>query len=396
MVSSPLPPAQAETAANTADLAPLFTPFKLGNLTLPNRIVMPAMGLAVCEDGAPNAEHAAYYARRARGGASLVMTEGVYIDHRSSGDNPFLGRFYGEHTLEAWRAVANEVHAAGGYVMPELWHVGLIPLVADVMAGEEPRYREELGQVSPSGYIAPGKKVAEGMSQREIDEVVEAYGRGAETAEKLGFDGVEIHGGHGYLTDQFLWADLNRRTDSYGGSPLNRGRLAAEVVAECRRKLGPGKPIVMRISQWKTVDYKARIATTPAELEQLLGPMAQAGVDLFDCSQRRFWDAAFEDSDLNLAGWTKKVTGKPTMTIGSVGLDCDMQASLGTGQEAGCNLGTLAELARRFDRGEFDLVGVGRAMIAEPDWAHIVRKGEFNKLKAFSPSAISRALLPGD
>ena len=374
------------------DLSGLFTPFQLGNLTLANRIVMPAMGLAVCEDGAPNAEHAAYYARRAQGGAALVMTEGVYIDHPSSGDNPLLGRFHGDHALEAWRTVAAEVHAAGGYAMPELWHVGLIPLVADVMAGEEVRYRPELGQVSPSGYIAPEKKVCDGMSQAEIDRVIDAYGRGADTARRLGFDGVEIHGGHGYLIDQFLWGELNKRTDAYGGSPGARGRLAAEVVAECRRNLGPGVPIVMRISQWKTIDYAARIASTPGELEQMLRPMVEAGVDLFDCSQRRFWEPVFEGSDLNFAGWTKKLTGKPTMTIGSVGLDCDMQASLGAGQEAGCNLASLDELARRFDSGEFDLVGVGRAIIAQPDWAHIVRQGRLHELKPFSPSAISHAL----
>ena len=374
------------------DLSGLFTPFKLGDLTLANRIVMPAMGLAVCEDGAPNADHAAYYARRAQGGAALVMTEGVYIDHPSSGDNPLLGRFHGDHALEGWRNVAAEVHAAGGCVMPELWHVGLIPLVADVMAGEAARYRQELGQVSPSGYIAPGRQVCEGMTQAEIDTVIDAYGQGAERAASLGFDGVEIHGGHGYLIDQFLWGELNKRTDAYGGGPRARGRFAGEVVAECRRRLRPGMPIVMRISQWKTIDYGARIAETPDELEALLGPMVEAGVDLFDCSQRRFWQPAFEGGDLNLAGWVKKVTGAPTMTIGSVGLDCDMQASLGMGQEAGCDLKSLDELARRFDRGDFDLVGVGRAMIAEPDWAHVVRDGRLDDLKSFSPSAISDAL----
>lgn len=374
------------------DLSALFTPFKVGNLELANRIVMPAMGLAACEEGMPNAEHAAYYARRALGGTGLVMTEGVYIDHPSSGDNPLLGRFHGERSLQGWRRVATEVHAAGALVMPELWHVGLIPLVADVMAGEGIRYRAELGQVSPSGYIAAGKKVAEGMTQAQIDCVIEAYGRGADTARALGFDGVEIHGGHGYLIDQFLWSGLNRRTDAYGGSPRARGRFAAQVVEECRRRLGPHLPLVMRISQWKTIDYGATIASTPEELEQLLGPMVDAGVDMFDCSQRRFWEPVFPDSDLNFAGWTKKVTGKPTMTIGSVGLDCDMQASLGMGQTAQCALWSLDELARRFSRGEFDLVGVGRAMIAQPDWAQIVRDGRWNELKGFSPDAISSAL----
>lgn len=374
------------------DLSGLFTPFQLCNLLLSNRIVMPAMGLAVCEDGAPNEEHAAYYARRAAGGASLIMTEGVYIDHPASGDNPLLGRFHGNHAIEGWRRVAERVHQEGAFVMPELWHVGLIPLVADVMAGEAPRYREELGQVSPSGYIAPGTKVAESMDQAEIDLVIEAYGRGADLAMQLGYDGVEIHGGHGYLIDQYLWPETNKRTDRYGGTPAARGRFAAEVVAEIRRRIGRGVPIVMRISQWKTVDYNARIASNPAELEALLSPMAEAGVDLFDCSQRRFWEPVFAGSDLNWAGWVKKATGRPTMTIGSVGLDCDMQASLGEGRRAESDLARLDELARRFDRGDFDLVGVGRAMIAEPDWANFVREGQFERLKPFSPSVISDAL----
>src|SRR5688572_6756620 len=112
--------------ASMTDLSGLFTPFQLCNLLLSNRVVMPAMGLAVCEDGAPNEEHAEYYARRATGGASLIMTEGVYIDHPASGDNPLLGRFHGDHALEGWRRVAELVHQEGAFVMPELWHVGLI------------------------------------------------------------------------------------------------------------------------------------------------------------------------------------------------------------------------------------------------------------------------------
>jgi 2,4-dienoyl-CoA reductase-like NADH-dependent reductase (Old Yellow Enzyme family) len=377
------------------DFSGFFKPFQLGALTLKNRIVMPAMGIGACDEGMPNDVHADYYARRAAGGASLVMTEGVYIDHHSSGDNPLLGRFHGERALTGWRNVAAKVHAAGGLCFPELWHVGLIYRTADVMAGEAPRFREELGQVSPSGFIAPATKVTDGMTQAQIDHVIDAFGRGAAMAQSLGFDGIEIHGGHGYLIDQFMWAQTNHRTDRYGGSARARGQFASEVVAECRRRTGPDFPIVMRISQWKLVDYTAKLAQTPAELEQLLAPMVDAGVALFDCSQRRFWEPAFDDgNELNLAGWTKKVTGKPTMTIGSIGLDCEMLASLGQGQVAECNLASLDELARRFDRGDFDLVGVGRAIIAEPDWARLVERGDLHLLKPFSPSMLDAALSP--
>ena len=370
----------------------LFKPFQLGNLTLANRIVFPPMGLSVCENGVPSDAAADYYARRATGGASLVMTEGVYIDHPSSGDNPLLGRFSGQDAFDGWRNVAAKVHAAGGYTVPELWHVGLIYSGPELITGGKPAFRPELGQVSPSGYIAPDTKVCEGMTQAQIDEVISAYGKGAKMAKALGFDGVELHGAHGYLIDQFLWSKLNKRTDKYGGDARSRGRFAAEVITECRRHLDPGMPIILRISQWKMVDYAAKMAESPQELEQLLAPIVDAGVDLFDCSQRRFWEPTFDGSDLNLAGWVKKVTGKPTMTIGSIGLDCDLIASLGHGQVAECNLPSLEQLVQRFERGEFDLIGVGRAMIAEPDWPEIVRTGALTELKPFSMSSLDGAL----
>lgn len=380
------------------DFSGLFTPFQLGKFTLSNRIMFPPMGLQVCEGGVPSDAAADYYARRAEGGASLVITEGVYIDHAASGDNPLLGRFHGDDALEGWREVAARVHAAGGLCLPELWHVGLIFSGPDVLAGNELAFRENLGQVSPSGFIAPDRKVTEGMTEPEIARLVDAYARGAAQAVELGFDGIELHGAHGYVIDQFLWKALNHRTDRYGGSPRARGRFAAEVVRACRERLPPGLPIVFRMSNWKMVDFAARLADTPQELEELLSPIVEAGVDLFDCSQRRFWEPCWEDpqvnqGDLNLAGWVKKVTGVPTCTIGSIGLDLDFLVSLGEARTAEPDLGKLDELMRRFDRGDFDMIAVGRAMIAEPDWPRLVQRGAFDRLKPFSTSVMADPLM---
>jgi 2,4-dienoyl-CoA reductase-like NADH-dependent reductase (Old Yellow Enzyme family) len=208
-------------------------------------------------------------------------------------------------------------------------------------------------------------------------------------AKALGFDGLEIHAGHGYLIDQFFWPPLNHRTDRYGGSPRARGQFGAEVVAECRRRVGPDFPILFRISNWKLIDYAARLAQTPQELGELLAPLAEAEVDVFDCSQRRFWEPVFEGSDLNLAGWVKKLTGVPTMTVGSVGLDADLMESFVAGGEARLNLASLRELAARFNRGEFDLVGVGRALIAEPNWANFLRAGELERLKPYNHGVLA-------
>ena len=376
------------------DFSGLFTPFQIGKFTLPNRFVFPPMGLQVCEGGVPGDPAAEYYARRAQGGASMVFTEGVYIDHPSSGDNPLLGRFHGEDAFKAWANVATKIKAQGGIAIPELWHVGLIYSGVAKLAGEELAFRPELGQVSPSGYIDPQNKVTDPMTQAQIDEVIDAYARGTAKAVELGFDGIELHGAHGYLIDQFFWKALNHRTDKYGGSPRARGQFAAEVIQACREQLEPGMPLILRISNWKMVDFDARIADTPQELEELLAPAAEAGVDLFDCSQRRFWEPCFDDgTDLNLAGWTKKVTGVPTCTIGSIGLDSDFFVSLGDGKPSYIDLKSLDDLMRRFDRGDFDLVAVGRAMIAEPDWPQLVRDGKLDQLKPFTPKALDDALI---
>src|SRR5690606_31751349 len=139
------------------------------------------------------------------------------------------------------------------------------------------------------------------------DAVVAAFAQAAADARALGFDAVEVHGAHGYLIDQFFWEGTNRRDDAYGGSIANRTRFAAEIIAAIRARVGADLPIILRFSQWKLQDYHARLVNSPTELEQFLTPLAEAGVDLFHCSTRRFWEPEFAGSDLTLAGWTRKL-----------------------------------------------------------------------------------------
>jgi 2,4-dienoyl-CoA reductase-like NADH-dependent reductase (Old Yellow Enzyme family) len=228
------------------------------------------------------------------------------------------------------------------------------------------------------------------MTEADIAAVVSAFGDAAATAQRLGFDGVEIHGGHGSLIDQFFWDRTNLRTDDYGGDLRGRTRFAVEVIRECRRRVGPGFPIFMRISQFKMMDYTARLAATPAELADWLEPLVDAGVDLFDCSQRRFWQPAFPDSALNLAGWVKKITGCPTMTCGGVGLG---QAAPTFG-DAGAYNSTAASstedldrLSGMLDRGELDLVAVARAVLGDPAWADKISKGRAHEVVPFTDAA---------
>src|SRR5690606_10899877 len=197
-----------------------------------------------------------------------------------------------------------------------------------------------------------------------------AFAKAAADAKALGFDTVELHGAHGYLIDQFFWAGTNTRTDRYGGATLaERSRFAADVVAATREAVGPDFPILLRVSQWKQQDYAVRLAPTPREMEQWLGPLVAAGVDILHCSQRRFWEPEFPEIDgasgLNFAGWAKKLTGAPTISVGSVGLSGDFfSAFQGQGSEAA----SLDGLVERMERGEFDLVAVGRALLSDAHW----------------------------
>jgi 2,4-dienoyl-CoA reductase-like NADH-dependent reductase (Old Yellow Enzyme family) len=221
------------------------------------------------------------------------------------------------------------------------------------------------------------------MTQADIDAIIGAYGEAAHNVQQLGFDGVEIHGAHGYLIDQFFWDQTNRRTDRYRAGTL----FATEVIEEVRRRVGTDFPVALRFSQWKIQDYDAKLAKSPAELDSFLKPLVDAGTDVFHCSTRHFWDREFEGSDLNLAGWTKKLTGKPAITVGSVTLGQDLMTSFRSSEPV--PTAGIDDLLDRLERGEFDLVAVGRSLIVNPTWPAMVQNGAVEQLQPFSRDKLS-------
>jgi 2,4-dienoyl-CoA reductase-like NADH-dependent reductase (Old Yellow Enzyme family) len=357
----------------------LFQPFRLRSLELKNRIVMAPMTRSFSPDGVATAKVADYYARRAEAEVGLIVSEGTVVNRPASSNDPNIPRFYGEAPLAGWKAVVEKVHARGGFMAPQLWHMGV---VAPKPSGWLPQGPFE----GPSGFVAPGKIGGVAMTEDDISATVQAFAQAAADAKALGFNAVEIHGAHGYLIDQFFWQPTNQRTDGYGGQTLvERTRFAVEIIHAVRKAVGPDFPISLRISQWKLQDYAARLATTPQEMEAWLLPLAEAGVDLFHCSQRRFWDSEFTGSDLNFAGWAKKLTGKSTITVGSVGLSGDFLAAF---QGETSKPRSLDELLRRFDRGDFDLVAVGRPLLADAGWSRKIHEGRSSELTGFSKEAL--------
>ena len=212
----------------------LFSPFSLKSLMLKNRIVMAPMTREFAPAGVPGADVAAYYRRRAEGQVGLILSEGTVVERPASSNTPDVPHFYGEAALAGWQHVIEEVHAAGGKMGPQLWHMGLI---GEHMSGRHPGYKADQ-QEGPSALLKPGTPAGRAMTRDDIAATIAAFGQAAADTQRLGFDCLELHGAHGYLIDQFFWAGMNERTDAYGGPTLaERSRLAVELVREVRRRV---------------------------------------------------------------------------------------------------------------------------------------------------------------
>ncbi|MBK1896126.1 NADH:flavin oxidoreductase [Chryseobacterium paridis] len=344
----------------------LFSPFNYKNLQLKNRIVMAPMTRAQSANGIPTQQIADYYGRRAASEVGLILSEGTVINRPGSKNMQNIPDFYGSEALEGWKNVIDQVHHNGGKMGPQIWHVG------DTRMSEE--------------YPLVPMEKASTMSLEDIEDTIKQFAASAKSAKDLGFDCLEIHGAHGYLIDQFFWEVTNTRTDEYGGKTLKeRTRFAVDVVKAIRAAVGEDFTIIIRLSQWKQQDYKSRLAATPAEMEDWLLPLKEAGVDIFHCSQRRFWEPEFEGSDLNFAGWAKKITGQPTITVGSVGLKGDFMAAF-AGESS--EKSDLTELLRRLERQDFDLVAVGRALLNDHQWVKKIKEGKIEELSGFAAESM--------
>ncbi|WP_156257072.1 NADH:flavin oxidoreductase [Sandarakinorhabdus oryzae] len=359
---------------------PLFRPFTINSLTLPNRIVMAPMTRSFSPGGQPGANVAEYYRKRAAGGVGLIITEGTAVERVGAANDPNVPHFFGS-ALNGWGQVVKAVHGESGLIAPQLWHVGALPNRRNPK-GEEAE--------SPTGHYMPGKTNGRAMSDEDVADAIAAFARAAGDAKRLGFDAVELHGAHGYLIDQFFWGATNSRDDRWGGDTLPlRARFAVELLKAVRAVVGPDFPVIIRLSQWKQQDFAFRLAPTPDEMAAWLGPLADAGADVFHCSQRRFWESEYPELDgpegLNFAGWAKKLTGKPTITVGSVGLTGDFVA--GMGGEAS-KPASLDGLLKRLAHDEFDLVAVGRALIVDPDWALKVEAARHDELTDYTADAL--------
>lgn len=373
----------------------LFAPLDITigdhTLHLRNRIAMSPMTRMVTPGGLATEETADYYTARATGGVGVIVTEGIAIDHPTAVDHLGVPRIHTDEQIAAWTKVTDQVHTAGAVIFPQLWHVGplwgaMLPFDPDLAAAVEenpqlyPSMRPsgQWGQPGDTSYdsqlVASMRPDTAAMTSQDMQQVIDAYVASAVGCVKAGFDGVAIHGGHGYLLSSFMWSSSNQRTDEYGGSATNRVRFPAEVVAAVRAAVGPQVPIMYRFSQFTQQDYNAQVAETSEELTIFLQTLRDAGVDIFDASARRFNAPVFPGSELSLAGWAKKITGKPAMAVGGAGIATSRRESAAGAKVVKEDNFPVAH--RMVQSGEFDVLTVGRLLLRRANLVNDLRNGD--------------------
>ena len=354
----------------------LFSAYNLNGLNLRNRVVMAPMTRNQSPGGIPTSDVISYYARRAKAEVGLIITEGIEVSHIASSAYPNVPRLDTNKAREGWKKVVDGIKNNNGAVIAQLWHCGGFRKLGMQPNPEVPGY-------TASGLVKPGKKVAHEMTLQDIKETINAYASDAKICQELGFDGVEIHGAHGYLIDNFLWGGTNIREDSYGGSIQKRSQFVSDIIKAVKENVDDQFIVGLRFSQWKQHDFSAKLASTPDDLKKILMPPVEAGLDFLHSSMRRFWESEFEGSDENLAYWTKKISNIPTIGVGSVGLDSDF-----IDMTAPATPTSIDKALDDIKKQKYDLIAVGRALLSDYEWVVKMKEGRLNDVIPYTKDAL--------
>ena len=351
----------------------LFSPFALAGHTIKNRIAMAPLTRQMAEaDGTPTAEMAAYYARRARGGVGLIITEGTYEEDKL-GCRAYLSQpgIANQKHVKGWKKVADAIHAHDCKAILQLMHGGRV---------SDPRVLKGKAPVSASATQSGGwtlytdndyeKKIrniegawpkvtfgkARALTVKEIHAIADGFAEGAERAVAAGFDGVEIHGANGYLLWQFINPKTNLRTDEFGGSPENNARFAVLVGEKVRKAIGKTKIITLRISQDGVDDFVGAWPGGVKYAEAIGKALKTSAYDALHWSSFNYLDNRDPNNKTPMPTAIRKASGKPLITNGGIADGPQAEAALKAGAA--------------------DIVAVGRPIFAHPDWAYIVRSGQ--------------------
>ena len=351
--------------------SPLLESIKIGSVEVANRaIVAPMSRVSTAGDGVPTESMAEYYREFADGGFGLVIAEGTYTDTLYAQAYPGQPAIVTDEQVHAWGKVVEGVHRAGTPIVLQLMHAG--PLVQvnthrDGCIG--PSAVQPVGRMlrgyggNQGSYMVPRE-----MNDDDIEDALAGIATSARRAEEAGFDGVEIHAANGYLLDQFMTRYSNFRQDQYGGSPENRARLAAEAVRRAKEGTGPDFIVGIRISQAKVNDmtYRWQDVAEATALMQTISAADPSYVHV--ASEGVSWEeTSFLTPSVTTTGLAREVCGVPVIANGG--------------------LGDPRTAARLLDEGHADLISLGEAALANPDWPKRVANG--SQLRPFDSGMLS-------
>ena len=295
----------------------LFSPFQLKNFTLKNRIgVAPMTRMSSIRDSVPRQDVLDFLVHRAESNAAIVYTEAIVTDYESAQGYPGQARMTTQRQIETWKPVVRAIQQYGSIAILQMFHCGRMawPEVnpANRCIGPSPLTPKQDNPLTGEPYPVPDE-----MSRFDIEHVINGFVETAKGAVAAGFDGIEIHGAHGYLINQFLSSYCNQRTDSYGGTVENRYRFAHEIIQAVRPVVPDDRLITFRISNWGVADMEVSLYGSKEEYQKIIKLLSMEPIDAISVSTYDFTMKAY-DTEQNMAQITREVTDLPIMICGNI------------------------------------------------------------------------------
>ncbi len=295
----------------------IFSPFKLNSFTLKNRIgVAPMTRMSSPGDSIPRQDVLDFLVRRAENDAAIVYTEAIVTDYESAQGYPGQARLITQRQIEAWKPVVEAIRKEGAVSIMQMFHCGRMAW---------PEINPANRVLAPSA-ISPQQKnpltgepypVPDEMSTFDIQHVITGFVETARGAVEAGFDGIEVHGAHGYLINNFLSSYSNRRTDEYGGPVENRYRFAHEIIQAVRQVVPPDRLLTFRISNWGVADMEVSLFEDRSEWQQIIKMLSKEPIDAISVSTYDYSAKAF-GTDQTMAQITREATDLPLMICGKI------------------------------------------------------------------------------